>query len=268
MLLSKEHLFCYIFFIICIALITYLYINFNKNKSENFYANSESNPNIISPFSDSEISNVSVKNAINNELASINALFNKYSKIDPAIIVNNDGSLCDNKIDNSCKIIKNSGTKDKQCLTNNAIISCSTFFSDGYINKQIKLDIKTLNQITRNNIIRNAGQLIDNFKKQISEVDIVLDALIDKINLNDQQTNFVKYNIVNINDKTNLVNKTKEETEKNENDININKINFSNFLSKNNNDTNKINFYYKIIIGLIITMVIVGIVNLFVTKME
>ena len=130
-----------------------------------------------------------------------------------------------------------------------------------------KIDLKTLKNNTRDRIIRNIGQLFSTLDTQSNKIDSVLNTLLDKLKLEEQQLYFIKYNNGNLDDKTKLVNKTTEEYEKNENDINVNQVNFTNFLSKNNNNINKINFYYKIIIGVIITIIIVGIFNIFITEM-
>lgn len=265
MLLTNEHLSCYIFFIICIVLITYFYLNFNKNES--FYAIPVANPNQIPLFNDSEITNVSTKNSVNKQLKTINTLFNKYTILDPAININNNGVMCDNINYNNCKPIDNSKSSFPQCITNNIMTSCSKFFTDGYINSQTNINISSLTQNIRDNIIRNSRGLILNLDKQNKELSFILDTLIDKFKLSEQQLSFIKYNKGNINDKTKLVKKSTEEYEKNENDININQVNFSNFLSKNNNNTTKISFYYNIIIGLIVTLVIIGIFNIFVSDM-
>jgi len=218
-------------------------------------------------FDDSEIPNISTKNSINKQLPSINSLFNKYSILDPAININNNGVLCDDITSNTCKLLDNSNTSFPQCISNNIMTSCSNFFSDGYINKQTNIDVASLTKQTRDNIIRNSKELISNLDKKNKQITFFLDTLIDKIKLNEQQLSFIKYNTSSIDDKKKLVNKSTEEYEKNENNININQVNFSNFLLKNNNNTNKINFYYNIMIGIIITIVIIGIFNIFVSDM-
>ena len=125
MSLSTDHLICYIIFILCIGLITYCYC-YNKY-NENF----ETNPDIIPDtntmimFNDSEISNISTKNSINKQLPSINSLFNKYSILNPAININNNGVLCDDITSNTCTPLDNSNTSFPQCISNNIMTSCS-----------------------------------------------------------------------------------------------------------------------------------------------
>ena len=144
--------------------------------------------------------------------------------------------------------------------------SCSFFFSDGYINSLTKIDINTIKDIIRNNIIRECSELIKDIDKRSSDIDTSLDILFDKINLEKEQNTFIDYNKFNIEDKSKLVNKTAEDFEKNENDINVKQTNFSNFLEKNKNNDKKNKLYYNIIIGLIVTIVIFGIFNIFITE--
>ena len=262
MILSREHILFYFIFILCISLITFYYIkNYNSNIYENFYFETN-NTNYLNQFNDSEISNIKLKNEINNNLNSITTILNKYSVLDPAININNTGNICDNTLLNNCKIKDPNNTTDYTCLNNGIDASCSNYF-DNTIKKLINIDISSLR--TRDNIILHSLQLIKNIKNQNNEIKLILDSLLDKINIKDQQKMFINYNIANLNDKKTLVNKTTEIYEKNENDININEINFKNFVSKNNNNISKINLYYKILIGIIITIIIIGVFNLFIS---
>ena len=280
MILSREHILCYFIFILCISLITFYYIKKNKNISlENF--KDDTNNDELKSFNDTEISKPSVKNAINDKIKSFTSAFDKYSVLDPAITANNNGVICDrwdgyggentdtnpfNSSLNSCKLVNNSNTTVPQCLTNNILISCDMFFNDGIINDLTSIDIISLKKNIRDNIIRNCQQLISSLDKSSVEIDLIIESLLDKLKVEEQQLYFIKYNISNLDDKTKLVNKTTEEYIKNENDINVNQVNFTNFLSKNNTNTNKINFYYKIIIGLIITLIVIGIFNIFLSN--
>ena len=265
MILSREHILSYFIFILCISLITFYYIkNYNSNNYENFYFETN-NTNYLNQFNDSEISNIKLKNEINNNLNSITTILNKYSVVDPAININNTGNVCDNTLLNNCKIKDPSKTTDYTCLNGGVDTSCSNYF-DNTIKKLMNIDLSSLR--TRDNIILHTSQLIKNIKNQNNEIKLILDSLLDKINIKDQQKMFINYNIANLDDKKTLVNKTTDEYEKNENDININKINFKNLSSKNNNNVSKINLYYKILIGIVIIIIIVGLFNLFITEMN
>ena len=277
--ISRQQILFYVIFILCIILITFYYTKYIKNTLYENFDNSKTN--YLSAFNDSEIPNLSSKNAINTQLQSINTIFDKYKTLDPAITVNNNELICDSWVGydttdtsnpydstlNNCKVVEESGTGDKQCLSDNVLISCSNFFNDGIINKLTSIDLSIIKKNTRDKIIRNSNLLFKTIDKKSNEIDFVLNVLIDKLKLKEQQSYFIKYNNGNLNDKTKIVNKTTEEYEQNENNININQVNFSNFLSKNNTNIKKLNFYYNIIIGLIITIIVIGILNIFITDM-
>jgi hypothetical protein len=296
-IIINQQIKIFILFILCISLITCLYNKYYKYDKYDKYElftndkfqdtsninNTNSTDSTIAIFSDSEISNLTVKNAINNKISSLKSIFNKYHILDPGITINNNGLTCeswenynmDNKNNtntnntqlNNCKIVEGSESNDPQCLVDNVLTSCSSFYSDGYINNLSSIDINEISNNMRVNIIRNSRQLITDINKFSSDIDTLLNSLNENLDLEQQQLQFIKYNKSNIDDKKNLLNKTTKDFEKNENKININKINFTNFLEKNNNNDSKLNLYYKIILGLIVTIIIIGIFNLLVTEL-
>jgi hypothetical protein len=282
MILSTQQILYYFIFILFISLITVYCIkcnntninnNINNNNSKisnkKIYENFENtnNDDYFTDFTDSEIINIELKNSINNKLSSLKSIITKYSVLDPAITINNNNILCDSsaQISNNCKIIDNSKSNDPTCLSDNVPISCSRYF-DEYIKQQINIDLSSLK--TRENIIVKASQLINSIDTQDDDIKYNLDTYISNLKIEDQQKTFINYNIINLDDKAKLLNKTTEDYEKNENDINVNQVNFTNFLSKNNNNIAKINFYYNIIIYVVIAIIVVGIFNFFITKPE
>jgi hypothetical protein len=268
MILSREQILCYFIFILCISLITFYYINSYKNKNNNnkLYENFvNSNSNYLNLFDDTEIPNITLKNAINSKIPIIKKFLNNYSMLDPGINVNNKSVLCDNLPSNNCTIKSTATSNDASCLSGNIPTSCSYFFNK-YVKTLANINLNSIG--TRENIIRNASQLMNDIDAKFIEVNTILDILVNKINLQAQQNTFITYNITNLNDKTKLVDKTTEEYEKNENDININQINFTNFLSMNNKNVNKVNLYYYAIISIVILIIIVGIFNIFMSNID
>jgi hypothetical protein len=271
MILSTQQILYYVIFILFISIITVYYIKCsisnNEYISSKIYENFENlnNDNYFSDFNDVDISDPSVKNSINKELSTIKSTLNKYSMLDPAIILNNNIVLCDNPIENSCKIENIAVSTDPTCLVNNVSTSCSDYF-DEYVNQEIKIDFNSTR--LRDMIIVKSTQLMSKIDKKNNDINFILDTLLDKIKIENEQKVFINFNINSLDDKSKLLDKTTKMYEQNENDVNINQINFSNFLSKNNNNVNKINFYYKIIIGIIITIIIVGIFNFFISETE
>ena len=270
MILSREQILCYFIFILCISLITFYYINSYKNNNNNnkniLYENFDnSNSNYLNLFDDTEIPNITLKNSINSKIPIIQKILNKYSMLDPGINVNNKSVLCDNLPSNNCTIKSTATSNDASCLSGNVPTSCSYFF-DKYVKTLANINLYSIG--TRENIIRNSSQLMGVMDSKFNEVNTILDILVNKINLQSQQNTFITYNITNLNDKTKLVDKTTEEYEKNENDININQINFKNFLSMNNKNINKVNIYYYAIIGIVALIIVVGILNIFMSNID
>jgi len=283
--LNNNQILLFISFFICIGLITCYYKNINYNIEKfsvtisnpvNSRTNNEktskstfSNPdstsvdNPITIFTDSDISDITVKNTANSYLLALNNILNRYSQIDPALNVTNNGVLCDNILNNNCSIVEGSQSNDPQCLINNVLTSCSSFYNDGTINQYSNIDVSQLQSTTRNKMLFDCNNIYNTLSKQDIEINNKLNNLTDKLDLLSQQKFFIKYNINNLNDKQQIIDKDKKEFDKRESDLNINKINFSYNLSENNSSDTNLTLYYNIILGLIIVIIIVGILNLF-----
>ena len=69
----------FILFILCISLITCLYIKYNKYE---LFANEEFKniPTNMKIFNDTEITNLTAKNAINNHITTLESVFNGIPK--------------------------------------------------------------------------------------------------------------------------------------------------------------------------------------------
>jgi len=295
---THTQFFLCISFILCIVLITLYYKNNKYNNIELFYnttipnrtispsnlpRNTENNSrnstssnqnNVNKYFTDNDISNIYVKQALNNTLSDIDTIFDNYTTINPGININNDGTTCDNwgtynnnefsPLSNNCEITSNSNKP--QCLSNNKITSCSKYFADNVVNDYTTIDVQILKNNIISDILTKSGEIITELNDKTSKSDTLLNNLNTQLNIENQQSFFITNNTYNIDDKKKIINKTTEEYDKDENDILINKINFSNFLEQNSNNDRLYNIYYKIIIGLIITLIIIGIINLLSSK--
>ena len=268
------------------------YINYNisntiSNKSlEGFY--DASNPsNQPSPskietqtktmsISTKDIANIDINQAVNKNITLLDELLNKYVNIDSAITITNDGTLCDDAVNqfstNTCSINTNSNlmnNTDYQCLVNNNYISCSDYV-DNVITDNITINIQSLKDNTVSQIILNANKLslgINGLTSMINNVNNKMNILTEQLNLENQQNYFIKYNTINLKDKQKIIDKTIYDFEKAENDININSLNFSYLLEKNKKNTLSQDLYYKIIIGLIITIIVIGFINILISNM-
>lgn len=290
-LTQSQCIICVLFFLIIIVIMLY-YINYNisntiSNKSlEGFY--DASNPsNQPSPskietqtktmsISTKDIANIDINQAVNKNITLLDELLNKYVNIDSAITITNDGTLCDDAVNqfstNTCSINTNSNlmnNTDYQCLVNNNYISCSDYV-DNVITDNITINIQSLKDNTVSQIILNANKLslgINGLTSMINNVNNKMNILTEQLNLENQQNYFIKYNTINLKDKQKIIDKTIYDFEKAENDININSLNFSYLLEKNKKNTLSQDLYYKIIIGLIITIIVIGFINILISNM-
>ena len=279
----RSPTFIFLIFILLIILITCFYNEnisiINSNYSKEGFNNVPTTipnpmPTIASDPSNLAIDNIDIKDLSGKKTATQNLytlkqILDRFTTLDSPISINNKGNICsewgeyDNSKyqfnNNSCLVIPESGSKDRQCLSNNILTSCSIYYDDKTINNNIKFNTKQILDITIQKIISGSASIIANIDKKSSDIDQILSNLIAKLTLENQQIYFIKYNDGNLDDKKKILDKESEEIEKTENEININKINFNQFVAINNDYDNKINIYYKIIVGLIIAIVIVGI---------
>lgn len=276
--LNNNQILLFISFLVCIGLITCYFKNTQYNierfddviisnsittKPSTTIPISPSTNNPITLFTDSDIPDITVKNTANSYLSVLNNLLNRYSKIDPALNITNNGILCDNILNNNCSIVEGSQSNEPQCLINNILTSCSSFYNDGTINQYSNIDVSQLQNTTRNRILIDCNNISNTLSTQDIEINNSLNNLTDKLDLLKQQNFFIKYNINNLNDKQQIIDKDKKEFDETESNSNINKLNFSQQLAENNNSDTKLTLYYNIILGLIIVIIIVGILNLF-----
>ncbi len=246
----------YIIFFLIILLITLFYSSNNLINIESF----EDSTSSIT------LDDSVTQNMVNGYISNVSGILNKYKNIDVPIIINNINTICDPwgnykngkyKLNtNQCLIVQG----QRSCLSNSNLVSCSKYYDD---------NINALNKIDTNKILKSIKDKIvidyDHVNKTIIEknknIYVILKNLIDKRNLENQQLYFIEYNDSNLNDKKKLVSKSTDEFEKAENNVNLNQLNFSIFLDQNNNNDNKTNLYYKIIIGIIISIIIIGVLN-------
>ena len=270
---TATQIILYISFIVCIILISYYY----KNNIETFASNEDltnkeltmEELNIQNILENKGITNITIKNKIMSNVKELQTLLEKTKYMDAPISINNNGKVCDDwsmyndnkysKYDNSCIQINNS--QERKCLSNSILTSCSNYYDDGKIDK---LNIINTNEIKEsflyNNIV-SAKELQFKLSKYNTNIDTILNDLITKRNLENQQKYFIDYNNQNLDDKKILFDKTNTEFEKSENNINIKKVNFQDFLEKKHIIANQKDTYYYYIKWLIIILLIVGFFN-------
>ena len=195
---------------------------------------------------------MSLQSIIDKNILDLSTILNKYKNIDVPIIINNNNICGDwGNYDNS--ISADSSTN---------LVTCSNYYSDESINNLNIINTDNILNTVKTKIYLDNQNVKNDIKNMSSNIYIVLDDLINKRNLENQQISFINYNINNINDKQHLVNESKYVFEQAENDVNINQIEFAKFLQDNRNHDSQFNIYHKITIGIIITIIIMGILNI------
>ena len=281
MKLSTTQILLYIIFIISVIVISYYYTNCNSkiNNINNNTINTIENFNngkltleeqkIDNELERMNINDIEVKTKLINYLTDLQKLLKTTETIDAPISINNNGNICDNwgmyadgkykHNNNNCIKINNS--RQRKCLRNNILTSCSNYYKDGEIESMLKIDTKQIMDTVKYNIFTRLRELKINLSKYNDDIDNVLSDLISKRNLENQQLYFIDYNNKNLTDKQILFDKTNKEYEKAENDVNINKVQFQDFLVKKESVRKQLDTYYTYTKWLIIFLIIVGLLN-------
>jgi hypothetical protein len=240
--------------------------NDNDNDNDNNDSNEELTKDITENLERLNITDSGIQTAVINYITSFIKFLSTYKKVEVPITVNNNG-LCEkwgsynngaykNQQNNCIKI-----NDDTQCLSNNKLVSCSNYYNDGRINKLSNMNIENIINTVKYNIFTEINGINADINKKNQKIKKILDDLILKRNLENQQKYFINYNTRNLEDKKILLNKNSIDFEKSENEVNVNKIQFEQNTQLNKTTTNRMNLYYNIIIWLIILLIIVGLMN-------
>lgn len=252
-----------IILLICITIISIILgygYSYFKNNNENFTD--------ITTLPQTTISNQTFSRT--SLLSDFQNTLNRFKFLDIPITITNSGKSCNNwgdfqndkYKDRNNRCIKMEGRNINQCIVNGDILSCNDFFKDGKLDDLNNIDISQIYDDTISNIdnkITNIKPDIDTHKTQLEKL---INNLIDRKNIENQQLYFIEYNGSNMDSKNSQFNKTNKEYEKKENDFNINSVNFSNILQKNKDDENTKNLNYKILKYTIYILIILIILNI------
>ncbi len=295
MKLSTTQILLYIIFIISVIVISYYYTNCNSNNNINNNTINNNTINTVENFNNrnlslnelkldnelesNDINDIEVKTKLINYLTDLQKLLKKTETMDVAISINNNGNICDDwgmysdgkyKYNNN-NCIKINNSNKRRCLSNNILTSCSNYYKDdeqgNNIDKMLKIDTEEIMDRVKYNTFTGFKITRSELSKYNDDIDNVLSDLISKRNLENQQLYFIDYNNNNLNDKKNLFDKTNKEFEKAENDVNINKIQFHEFLEKKEILNKKNNSYYYYVKILIILLIVVGLFNFMFTEL-
>lgn len=281
MKLTSFQIGLYIIFIIFIIIISEYYTttklittktNISHSKKEEFTTEEDLiKDDIMKALNELNITDNGIKNIVSEKISKFNKIFNKYKVLIVPININNNGK-CDDwdmysngqykDYLNNCVNIQN----DYQCLKDGILSSCSNYYNDT-IKKLINLNTDEIFKIIKYNIFIGINEINsdinsknDNFNKLINEIKI-------KHNLEIQQKYFIDYNNKNIDSKKILIDKTSKNFEKTENEVNINKIEFQQFLKMNKKISEQNASYYSYIIYLLVAIILIGLLNFFFTEL-
>lgn len=218
----------------------------------------------------SGVSDSTTRDTLQTQLNNLQALLNRYATLDTPIVMNDDGQMCSmwgdygsgryQQQQNQCLALDN--TNILKCLdATGTPNTCSNIMADGYITSKSNINYQPMLDTATSTII-NA---IPNIASQVNNMNQTASALItslsDRASIQLQQQEIIKNNNENMVYKNKIMDDNTKKLSKKQNDTNINQNNFSSFINQITNADSTVNTYYKIIIGLLIAIVIMGILN-------
>jgi hypothetical protein len=280
----------YLLFIIIIIIIAIVYIQQKKSvkRIENFDDATDTDTETIttSPqidyqrttptigatsFNNINIQDSYTKNIVVQSLKDLEMGLDRYSYLDAPVIVNDEGKICMNwgnysngkysVNENKCIVPDSSGTVRKCLNITGSLSSCDLFYNDGYIERMNTININPLVEQTKAAILYNIGNNNLDLVEKNKELDKTISDLITKRNLEIQQLYFINYNTNNLSEKQKNIDKINKIVSDKQTEVNLNQVSFSQFLETNNSNEKLAAIYYKIAIGLIISIIIMGILS-------
>ena len=266
----------YLLFLVIIIFIVIFYLRQNEGFLDNTTATSATTPTTTTPnainLDDIQIPDTSIKTIIQQSLKDLQLSLERFSYLDAPITINNDGTTCmpwgnynNGKYsanDNKCIVPDNATSNERKCLSATGYLaSCSNLYSNGYIERMNTINITPLLEQSKAEIIYNLSNANLDINDKATETDKLISDLITQRNLELQQKYFINYNTDNLADKQKNINKINKNLQNKQTELNLNQAHFSQFLEDNTAKEQRNNLYYKITIGLIITIIILLILN-------
>jgi hypothetical protein len=278
----------YLLFIIIIIIIAIIFIYQKKlyKQIENFDGATEpiiipttTRPIITVPQSTQQVSTTSfdniniqdnyTKTTVIQSLKDLEIGLDRYSYLDAPIVVDNNGKICmewgnynNGKFsvnENKC-IVPDNSSNIRKCLNITGSLSgCNNLYDDGYIERMNTLNVQPLLDEAQNTILYNLSNTNTDLGDKSSELDKIISNLITKRNLEEQQLYFINYNTNNLEEKQKTIEKINDIVSDKQTEVNLNQVSFSQFLETNSSNEKIASIYYKIAIGLTITIIIMGI---------
>jgi hypothetical protein len=216
------------------------------------------------------ISDATLRTSLESTFLDIQSILTRYSNLDVPIIMNDTGQICNiwgnyargkySQNSNECQALDNSG--NLQCLNNaNTPSRCSMLMQDGYINNRNTIDYKPFLTNVVSSVIDNIPITDNDITNMNENADTIIKSFADRSYIHSQQKNIIMNNNQNMTDKKKLIEKGIEQLGEKQNETNINQNNFSLFRNQISESDSLSSIYYKITLGLVITIIIIGILN-------
>lgn len=218
----------------------------------------------------SDVSDSKTRDILQTQLTNLQALLNRYATLDTPIVMNDDGQVCSmwgdydggryRQEQNQCVALDN--TFVMKCLdaigTPN---TCNNIMADGYINRKSNINYNPILDSAASTVINAIPNITSQIDNMNNIANTIITSLTDRGSIQLQQQDILKNNNENMAYKNKLMNDNTEKLSKTQNETNINQNNFFSFINQITNLDSTANTYLKIIIGLIIAIVIMGILN-------
>lgn len=222
----------------------------------------------------SSVSDSTTRDILLTQLTNLQTLLSRYATLDIPIVMNDDGNLCSMWSDyadgryrekkNQCLALDNMNLSNNllKCLDITGIpTTCSNIMADGYITSKSNINYQSMLDSVTSSIINALPTITTKVSEMKQTADTIITSLADRGSIQLQQKELIHNNNENMAYKNKIMNDNTEKLNKKQNDTNINQNDFSSFMNQITNADLATNIYYKIIIGLLIAIVIMGILN-------
>jgi len=275
---TTEHIYLIFLILVLVIGIGYWY-NTSKEHFENDYtipsttnATTASSPTFSASINNqlSGISNTTIRTTLQTQLNILKNLLERYSTLDIPIIMNDKGQICNawgdyagkryQQEQNKCVVIDNSNVP--KCLDSTRQPStCNSMLADGYINGKSNINTQPILETATSVIVNSLPQITMETERMNKIVDDIITSLSDRGSIKLQQEEIIKNNNENMVYKNTIMNDNTKKLTQKQNETNINQNIFSHSKEQITNTESTKNIYYKILIGIIIAILIMGLLN-------
>lgn len=218
----------------------------------------------------SSVSDSTTHDILAEQLENLQNLLDRYATLDTPIIMNDVGQVCsmwDNYSNgryqnqqNQCLDIDNTGIL--KCLdASSTPTTCNNILADGYINNKNKINYQPFLNTTASTIINSIPNITNETNKMHQTIDTIITSLADRGSIQLQQLDIINNNNENMTFKNKIMNDNTKKLSEKQNETNINQNNFSSFMTQITNVDSTVNIYYRIVVGLVIAILIMGLLN-------